>query len=277
MTADQIFKQIKEKKSFLCIGLDTDITKIPKVLLEKEFPMFEFNKQIIDATAEYTVAYKPNLAFYEVLGATGWISLEMTVNYLKDNYPDIFIIADAKRGDIGNTSTMYAKTFFERMNFDAVTLSPYMGEDSVSPFLQFKNKWAVILALTSNAGADDFQQLVEKNNGNKIFEIVLSKTSKWGDENNIMYVIGATRAEMLTKVRDIVPNHFLLIPGVGAQGGSLSDVAKYGLNSKCGLLVNSSRAIIYADGTDNFAIVAREKTIEIKTEMCNLLAEHSII
>ena len=277
MTADQLFKQIRDKKSFLCVGLDTDITKIPKVLLEKEFPMFEFNKQIIDATAEFTVAYKPNLAFYEVLGATGWISLEMTVNYLREHYPDIFIIADAKRGDIGNTSTMYAKTFFERMDFDAVTLSPYMGEDSVSPFLAFKDKWAVILALTSNAGADDFQQLVDIQTGRKLFESVLEKTSRWGTENNLMYVVGATRAEMLTRVREIVPHHFLLIPGVGAQGGSLEEVVRFGMNKKCGLLVNSSRNIIYADGTNNFAVVAREKTIEIQMEMCNLLAQHNIL
>lgn len=277
MTADQLLNQIRKKKSFLCVGLDTDMKKIPKMLLQKEFPVFEFNKQIIDATAAYTIAYKPNLAFYEVLGATGWISLEMTVNYLREKYPEVFLIADAKRGDIGNTSTMYAKTFFERMDFDAVTLSPYMGQDSVAPFLEFKDKWAVILALTSNAGAEDFQQLVDKQTGQKFFGTVLKKTSAWGNENNLMYVVGATRAEMLTEVRAILPNHFLLIPGVGAQGGSLADVARYGLNKKCGLLVNSSRAIIYADGTDNFAVVAREKSIEIQQEMCNLLAQHNLI
>ena len=277
MTTEQLFLQICKKKSFLCIGLDTDMQKIPKVLLEKEYPVFEFNRRIIDATVEHAVAYKPNLAFYEFLGATGWICLEMTVNYIREHYPDIFIIADAKRGDIGNTATMYAKTFFEGFDFDAVTISPYMGQDSVAPFLSYLNKWAILLALTSNPGADDFQNLKEKESDRPLYEQVIQKSSQWGTEENTMYVVGATRAEMLEKVRKIVPRHFLLIPGVGAQGGSLSDVAKYGMNSKCGLLVNSSRNIIYADGTSEFDFVAREKAIEIQQEMELLLREYQIL
>lgn len=276
MTADELFKQIKLKKSFLCVGLDTDITKIPKVVLDHEYPLYEFNRQIVDATADFTIAYKPNLAFYETLGAAGWINLEMTVDYIRKKYPEIFIIADAKRGDIGNTSKMYATAFFEKMDFDAVTLSPYMGVDSVSPFFDYTNKWVVLLALTSNAGADDFQQITSEK-GVKLFENVLSKSKEWGTENNLMYVVGATRAEMLKKVREIVPNHFLLIPGVGAQGGSLSDVAKYGLTKKCGLIVNSSRAIIYADGTNDFAKVARIKAQEVQIEMRALLNQYKIV
>jgi orotidine-5'-phosphate decarboxylase len=276
MNADQLFKQIKEKQSFLCIGLDTDINKIPKILVEHEYPVFEFNKQIIDATADYTIAYKPNLAFYEVLGAAGWISLEMTVSYIRERYPDIFIIADAKRGDIGNTSNMYARAFFEKMDFDALTLSPYMGSDSIRPFLEYHNKWVILLALTSNAGADDFQQTIDQK-GMKLFEKVLQKSKGWGNDNNLMYVIGATRAEMLSRVREIVSDHFLLIPGVGAQGGSLSDVAQYGFNKKCGLIVNSSRAIIYADCTNEFAMVARQKALEVKDEMSALLLQYKII
>jgi orotidine-5'-phosphate decarboxylase len=276
MTSDQLFQQITEKRSFLCVGLDTDLNKIPRKLLDNEFPIFEFNKQIIDATAEYTVAYKPNLAFYETVGAAGWISLEMTVNYIRKNYPDIFIIADAKRGDIGNTSGMYAKAFFEKMDFDAITLSPYMGSDSVTPFLSFKDKWAVILALTSNEGAKDFQFFSDKEN-KQLFEKVLTTTQQWGTVNNLMYVVGATKANMLTQVRALVPDHFLLIPGVGAQGGSLADVCKYGFNTKCGLLVNSSRAIIYADCTNDFAKVAREKAKEVQEEMSLLLTLHHII
>ncbi|HEY4787068.1 MAG TPA: orotidine-5'-phosphate decarboxylase [Bacteroidales bacterium] len=277
MTVDQLFKQIKEKESFLCVGLDTDFNKIPKILLDYEYPIFEFNRQIIDATADFTIAYKPNLAFYEVLGAAGWISLEMTVNYIRERYPEIFIIADAKRGDIGNTSKMYAQAFFEKMNFDAITVSPYMGSDSVVPFLEYPNKWVIVLALTSNAGADDFQQLIEQNSNSRFFEKVLRKSQHWGNEHNMMYVIGATRAEMLTLVREHAPRHFLLIPGVGAQGGSLAEVVKYGLNEKCGLIVNSSRAIIYADCTNDFAKVARAKANEVQEEMSQLLKQYNII
>jgi orotidine-5'-phosphate decarboxylase len=276
MTADQLFKQIQLKRSFLCVGLDTDITKIPRAILDHEFPLYEFNRQIIDATAEFTIAYKPNLAFYEVLGAAGWISLEMTVNYIRERYPELFVIADAKRGDIGNTSKMYASAFFEKMDFDAITLSPYMGIDSISPFFEYKNKWVVLLALTSNAGADDFQQTVS-DKGVRLFENVLMKSKTWGTENNLMYVVGATRAEMLARIREIVPNHFLLIPGVGAQGGSLADVARYGLTKKCGLIVNSSRAIIYADGTNDFAKIAGIKAREVQNEMSGLLKKYKIV
>lgn len=277
MTANQLFHQIKEKKSFLCVGLDTDLNKIPRMLLDFEYPIFEFNKQIVDATADFTIAYKPNLAFYEMHGAAGWISLEMTVNYIREKYPEIFIIADAKRGDIGNTSGMYAKAFFEKMDFDAVTVSPYMGSDSVIPFLEYKNKWVIILALTSNQGAEDFQYTKGKSSDKVLYEQVLQTSSVWGTTNNIMYVVGATKAEMLTKIRAVVPDHFLLVPGVGAQGGSLEDVAKYGFNSKCGLIVNSSRAIIYADCTNDFAKVAREKAKEMQEEMEELLLVHKVV
>ncbi|HEX2933966.1 MAG TPA: orotidine-5'-phosphate decarboxylase [Bacteroidales bacterium] len=277
MTANQLYHQIKEKKSFLCVGLDTDLNKIPRMLLDFEYPIFEFNKQIVDATADFTIAYKPNLAFYEMHGAAGWISLEMTVNYIREKYPEIFIIADAKRGDIGNTSGMYAKAFFEKMDFDAITVSPYMGSDSVMPFLEYKNKWVIILALTSNQGAEDFQYTKGKSADKVLYEQVLQTSSIWGTTNNIMYVVGATKAEMLAKIRTIVPDHFLLVPGVGAQGGSLKDVAKYGFNSKCGLIVNSSRAIIYADCTNDFAKVAREKAQEMQEEMEELLLIHKVI
>jgi orotidine-5'-phosphate decarboxylase len=276
MTADQLFNQIAAKRSFLCVGLDTDFTKIPRKVLEHEYPVFEFNRQIIDATIDFTVAYKPNLAFYESLGAAGWICLEMTVNYLRDRYPEIFIIADAKRGDIGNTSGMYAKAFFEKMDFDAITLSPYMGSDSITPFLTFQNKWVIILALTSNTGAEDFQFGAGKDQS-QLYEKVLLNSQKWGTINNMMYVVGATKAAMLTQIREMVPDHFLLIPGVGAQGGSLADVCKYGFNKKCGLLVNSSRAIIYADGTNDFAKVAREKAREVQQEMSALLSTYRIV
>src|ERR1035437_7683198 len=247
MNQSELFENIVKKHSFLCVGLDSEIEKIPSFLLKEEDPVFEFNKRIVDATHKYTVAYKPNVAFYECYGAKGWKSLEATVRYIRENFPDVFIIADAKRGDIGNTSKMYAKAFFERIDFDAITLSPYMGADSITPFLEYQNKWVILLALTSNPGADDFQQLVEKEKGIPLYESVIQKSEKWGSENNLMYVVGATRAELLIKIRKIIPNHFLLIPGVGAQGGSLSDVAQFGFNSQCGLIVNSSRAIIYAD------------------------------
>jgi orotidine-5'-phosphate decarboxylase len=270
-----LFENIVKKRSFLCVGLDSERDKIPSFLQKEKDPLFEFNKRIIDSTHEFAIAYKPNVAFYECYGATGWKSLELTVRYIKENYPGIFVIADAKRGDIGNTSKMYAKAFFENMPFDAITVAPYMGEDSVSPFLSYKEKWVVLLALTSNKGADDFQYHDE--DGIKLFERVLTVSQKWGTTNNIMYVVGATRAEMLKDIRKLVPDHFLLVPGVGAQGGSLEEVVKYGLNNKCGLLVNSSRGIIFADSTENFDKVAGEKAKEIQVEMEKYLRQHKLI
>jgi orotidine-5'-phosphate decarboxylase len=270
-----LFENIVKKHSFLCVGLDSEIEKIPSFLLKENDPVFEFNKRIIYATHKYTVAYKPNIAFYECYGSKGWSTLEATVTYIKKNYPDIFVIADAKRGDIGNTSKMYAKAFLENMPFDAITVAPYMGEDSVTPFLSYKDKWVVLLALTSNKGADDFQYHNE--DGIKLFERVLSVSQKWSTINNMMYVVGATRAEMLKDIRKIVPDHFLLVPGVGAQGGSLQEVARYGMNSKCGLLVNSSRGIIFADSTENFDKVAGEKAKEMQLEMEKYLSEKNLI
>ncbi len=275
MTSQELFENIKKKKSFLCVGLDTDINKIPRELLDTTDPIFAFNKQIIDATHEVTVAYKPNLAFYESLGVNGWNSLEKTVNYLKYNYPDIFIIADAKRGDIGNTSAMYAKAFFDHMEFDSVTVAPYMGEDSVKPFLTYVDKWVILLALTSNKGAADFQYMNE--NDEKLFERVIKKSAEWGTEENLMYVVGATKAEMLADIRKIIPNHFLLVPGVGAQGGSLEEVAKNGMNDKCGLLVNSSRGIIYASNGSDFAEKAGEAAKAVQIDMEAALKEHGLI
>ncbi|MDD2635257.1 MAG: orotidine-5'-phosphate decarboxylase [Bacteroidales bacterium] len=275
MNYNQLFKQIKTKRSFLCTGLDADIEKLPKHLLNHEMPVLEFNKAIIKETAKYTIAYKPNLAFYESLGIKAWETLEKTVAYIRQNYPDIFIIADAKRGDIGNTSKLYAKTFFDNMNFDAITVAPYMGEDSVSPFLTYKEKWVILLALTSNKGADDFQYFSEDNT--RLFEKVLTKSQKWANKEQMMYVVGATRAEMLKDIRKIVPEHFLLVPGVGAQGGSLQEVAKYGMNKNCGLLVNSSRGIIFADNSEKFAKVAGQKAKEIQVEMEELLKLYKVI
>jgi orotidine-5'-phosphate decarboxylase len=274
MTAKELFEQIKRKKSFLCTGLDTDIKKLPECLLSEPDPVYAFNKAIVDATVEYTVAYKPNLAFYESNGEKGWLSLRKTVEYIRKNYPDVFLIADAKRGDIGNTSEMYAKTFFETLDFDAVTLSPYMGKDTVEPFLKFAGKWCVLLALTSNPSAKDFQYM-DDGNGNCLFERVLEISKSWGNVDNTMYVVGATKAEMLTKIRTIIPDHFLLVPGIGAQGGSLEDVVKYGINSTCGLLVNSSRAILYADKTEKFADAAAIEARKIQQEM-NLLIDKLI-
>jgi orotidine-5'-phosphate decarboxylase len=268
MTKQELFENIKRKKSFLCIGLDTDINKIPEHLFdESEDTIFEFNKAIIDATADLCVAYKPNLAFYESLGLEGWEVLERTVDYIRENYPDQFIIADAKRGDIGNTSAMYARTFFGNMDFDSVTVAPYMGEDSVTPFLTYEGKWVTLLALTSNKGANDFQLMKDKATGDRLYEKVLKTSLNWGTDENMMYVIGATKAEMLTDVRAIVPDHFLLVPGIGAQGGSLEEVAKYGLNSTCGLLVNSSRQIIYASSEKDFAEAARAEAQQVQSEM----------
>jgi orotidine-5'-phosphate decarboxylase len=270
-----IFENIVKKRSFLCVGLDPEIEKIPSFLLKEKDPVFEFNKRIIDATHTYSVAYKPNVAFYECNGSKGWKSLDATVRYIKDNYPDLFVIADAKRGDIGNTSKMYAKAFLENMPFDAITVAPYMGEDSVTPFLSYTDKWVVLLVLTSNKGADDFQYHDE--DGIKLFERVLTVSQKWGTINNLMYVVGATRAEMLKDIRQIAPDHFLLVPGVGAQGGSLEDVAHFGMNSKCGILVNSSRGIIFAGNSENFNKVAGEKAKEIQIEMEKYLSERNLI
>ncbi len=278
MTKQELFQNIQRKKSFLCVGLDTDVNKIPEHLFDQtEDPIFEFNKAIIDATADLCVAYKPNLAFYESIGLEGWDILERTVEYIRANYPDQFIIADAKRGDIGNTSAMYASTFFGNMEFDSVTVAPYMGEDSVTPFLTYEGKWVTLLALTSNKGAFDFQFMKDAETGERLFEKVLKTSSAWGTDENMMYVVGATKAEMLTDVRAIVPEHFLLVPGVGAQGGSLQEVAKFGINSSCGLLVNSSRQIIYASSEADYAATARLEAQNVQSEMEAILAAANLI
>jgi orotidine-5'-phosphate decarboxylase len=278
MNRQELFENIQRKKSFLCVGLDTDITKIPEALFDScDDPMFVFNKRIIDATADLCVAYKPNLAFYESLGLEGWDVLERTIDYIRANYPDQFIIADAKRGDIGNTSAMYARTFFGTMDFDAVTVAPYMGEDSVTPFLTYENKWVILLALTSNKGAFDFQFVQDKETNERLFEKVLNTSSQWGNTDNMMYVVGATKAEMLHDIRALVPNHFLLVPGVGAQGGSLQEVAKYGMNAECGLLVNSSRQILYASSGEDFAEAARLETLAVQKEMEELLQAANLL
>ena len=266
MNKQQLVNQIKEKRSFLCVGLDSEIKKLPACVMQSEDPVFEFNKAIIDATAPYTVAYKPNLAFYEATGVKGWISLEKTVQYIKDNYPEIFIIADAKRGDIGNTSALYARSFFGEMKVHALTVAPYMGEDSVSPFLSYDDAWVIVLALTSNPGSHDFQ-LTKDENGEMLFEKVLRTSQKWGSDENMMYVVGATQGKSFENVRNIVPNHFLLVPGVGAQGGSLEEVCKYGMNDECGLLVNASRAVIFAESSENYAAVAGEKAKDYQQQM----------
>ena len=270
MTRKELIEQIFTKKTFLCVGLDTDIKKIPEHLLKEEDPIFAFNKAIIDATAPYCVAYKPNLAFYESMGVKGWISFEKTIQYLNENYPQHFIIADAKRGDIGNTSAMYARTFFEEMNIDALTVAPYMGEDSVTPFLQYDGKWVILLALTSNKGSHNFQ-LTTDTEGERLFEKVLRKSQEWGTSDNMMYVVGATQGQMFEDIRKVVPNHFLLVPGIGAQGGSLEEVCKYGMTKDCGLIVNSSRAIIYADKTEKFAEVAAQEAKKVAEQMAALL------
>ncbi|MCG8575597.1 MAG: orotidine-5'-phosphate decarboxylase [Flavobacteriales bacterium] len=272
MTREQLTQNIYRKQSFLCVGLDTDLNKIPQHLLDFEDPIFEFNKQIIDATKDYCVAYKPNIAFYECHGSKGWDSLKKTMDYIPD---DIFTIADAKRGDIGNTSKYYAKTFFEYLNFDSVTVAPYMGEDSVSPFLEFEGKWVILLALTSNKGALDFQ-MIKDENGNPLFESVLKKSAQWGNPSNLMYVVGATRSEGIGEVRNIVPQHFFLVPGVGAQGGSLEDVANFGWNEDCGLLVNSSRGIIYAGSGENFAEDVRKAAQSLQQQMAAVLESKKV-
>ena len=278
MTKQELFENIQRKKSFLCVGLDTDINKIPEFMFDaSNDPVFEFNKAIIDATADLCVAYKPNLAFYESLGLAGWDVLDRTVDYIRTHYPDQFIIADAKRGDIGNTSAMYARTFLGNMNFDSVTVAPYMGEDSVTPFLGYDGKWVILLALTSNKGAYDFQFIKDDETGERLFEKVLKTSLNWGTDENMMYVVGATKAEMLTDIRAIVPEHFLLVPGVGAQGGSLEEVARYGLNNSCGLLVNSSRQIMYASSEADFALAARREAEKVQTEMEFILKQAELI
>ena len=278
MTKQQLFENIQRKKSFLCVGLDTDINKIPEFMFDaSNDPVFEFNKAIIDATADLCVAYKPNLAFYESLGLAGWDVLDRTVDYIRTHYPDQFIIADAKRGDIGNTSAMYARTFLGNMNFDSVTVAPYMGEDSVTPFLGYDGKWVILLALTSNKGACDFQFEKNAETGERLFEKVLKTSLEWGTDENMMYVVGATKAEMLSDIRAVVPDHFLLVPGVGAQGGSLEEVARYGLNSTCGLLVNSSRQIMYASSESDFALAARREAEKVQTEMEFILKQAELI
>ena len=274
MTTRQLIDQIRIKKSFLCIGLDVDLTKIPHYLLELEDPIFEFNKAIIDATHDATIAYKPNIAFYEAYGLKGWTSLQKTINYLNENHPEIFTIADAKRGDIGNTSSMYAKAFFEDLNFDSVTVVPYMGKDSVEPFLAFENKHTIMLALTSNEGAFDFQTLSingARGEAKELYKQVLETSKTWKNSKNLMYVVGATKAEYFTEIRKIVPDSFLLVPGVGAQGGSLSEVCKYGMNTNVGLLINSSRAIIYASNGIDFAEKARDEAMKMQQEMEGIL------
>jgi orotidine-5'-phosphate decarboxylase len=265
MTTQQLIEQIQLKKSFLCIGLDVDLTKIPQHLLELEDPIFEFNKAIIDATHDLCVSYKPNTAFYEAYGIKGWQSLQKTINYINENHPEIFTIADAKRGDIGNTSSMYAKAFFEDLNFDSVTVAPYMGKESVEPFLAFENKHTIMLALTSNEGAFDFQTL--ETNGKELYKQVLETSKGWKNSENLMYVVGATKAEYFTEIRKIIPSSFLLVPGVGAQGGNLQDVCKYGISDNVGLLINSSRAIIYASNTTEFAEQSRMEALKIQKEM----------
>lgn len=279
MRTTQLIEQIRTKKSFLCVGLDVDLNKIPSHLLELDDPIFEFNKAIIDATHDLVVSYKPNIAFYEAYGLKGWTSLQKTINYINQNHPEIFTIADAKRGDIGNTSTMYAKAFFEDLNFDSVTVAPYMGKDSVEPFLDFENKHTIMLALTSNDGAFDFQTLnvsetggeAEQNGAKELYKQVLETSKTWKNSGNLMYVVGATKAEYFVEIRKIVPHSFLLVPGVGAQGGSLQEVCKYGMNANVGLLINSSRAIIYASNGTDFAEKAREEALKVQQEMVEIL------
>lgn len=273
MNREQLFEQIKKKKTFLCVGLDTDIKKIPEHLqqLPPAEAIFQFNKAIIDATEPYCIAYKPNLAFYECFGVEGWIAFEKTVEYIRTQYPDQFIIADAKRGDIGNTSMLYARSFFEHMDLDAVTVAPYMGEDSVKPFLGYEGKWVICLALTSNKGSHDFQLSTVDGTEERLFEKVLRTVKTWGTEDQIMFVVGATQGQMFEDIRKVAPDSFLLVPGIGAQGGSLQEVVKYGMNSQCGLIVNSSRAIIYADHTEQFAAVAGQEAKKVADEMAECL------
>ncbi len=276
MKRNELIENIKRKGSFLCVGLDTDIKKIPSHLLDSDDPVYEFNKAIIDATAPYCVAYKPNLAFYEATGAQGWITLEKTLRYLKENYPDQFIIADATRGDIGNTSKLYARSFFEHLDVDAITVAPYMGEDSVTPFLGYEGKWVILLALTSNKGSRDFQ-FIEDKEGTRLFEHVITTSQKWASPEEMMYVVGATQGEMFKDIRRVAPDSFLLVPGVGAQGGSLEDVARYGMNADCGLLVNSSRGIIFASSGTDYAEAAANEAEKLQKQMHAILSEAGII
>lgn len=270
MNKAQLFEQIKKKNSYLCVGLDTDISKIPPHLKNSSDPIFEFNKQIIDATHPYCIAYKPNIAFYEALGSKGWDSLAKTLEYIPR---ECFTIADAKRGDIGNTSSLYAKAFFEQMTFDSITVAPYMGEDSVKPFLEFKNKWVILLAHTSNSGSSDFQ-LIESKSGKKLYEEVITKSQQWGTPEQLMYVVGATRADKIADIRKLAPEHFFLVPGIGAQGGDLAETSKHGLNKQCGLIVNSTRAIIYASADKDFASAAGSEARKVKEEMATLLQQY---
>lgn len=270
MTKQQLFEQIQKKKSFLCVGLDSDIKKIPEHLLDGDDPLYAFNKDIIDATASYCVAYKPNLAFYESMGLKGWHAFEKTVAYIRQRYPQHFVIADAKRGDIGNTSEMYARSFFDEMKLDAVTVAPYMGVDSVKPFLLYPQRWVILLALTSNIGSADFQ-LTTDETGERLFEKVLRISREWATDEEMMYVVGATQGKLFEDVRRIIPDHFLLVPGVGAQGGSLEEVCRYGMNKHCGLLVNSSRAIIYAGNDEDFANAAADEALKLQQEMKEML------
>lgn len=272
MKRDQLVENIRRKGSFLCVGLDSDINKLPRHLLLTDDPVYEFNKAIIDATAPYCVAYKPNLAFYEATGAQGWITLEKTIKYIKENHPDQFIIADAKRGDIGNTSKLYARSFFEHLDVDSVTVAPYMGEDSVTPFLGYEGKWVILLALTSNKGSHDFQ-FIEDKEGTRLFEHVIETSSKWAGPEEMMYVVGATQGEMFKDIRKVAPESFLLVPGVGAQGGSLAEVARYGMIKDCGLLVNSSRGIIFASSGEDFAETAGREAAKLRDEMASLLSD----
>lgn len=276
MTRQQLIDNIRSKGSFLCVGLDTDIKKIPEHLRDSDDPIFEFNKAIIDATAPYCVAYKPNTAFYESLGVKGWEALGKTVKYIRDKYPDQFVIADAKRGDIGNTSSLYARAFFENLDVDALTVAPYMGADSVKPFLEYEGKWVILLALTSNPGSRDFQFLTDMT-GTRLFEHVLEAAGKWGNGDNLMFVVGATQGAMFSEVRRVAPDNFLLVPGVGAQGGSLEDVVKWGINRDCGLLVNSSRGIIYASQGADFAEAAATEARKLRDHMTMLLSVHGVI
>ena len=277
MKKEDLLNQIKSKKSFLCIGLDTDIKKIPKFLLDSDDPIFNFNKKIIDATNKYCIAYKPNIAFYESQGLKGWEALEKTIDYINANYPEIFTIADAKRGDIGNTSSMYAKAYFETLNFDSITISPYMGKDSVEPFLEYKNKHTILLALTSNIGAFDFQTKNVGKNSNQLYEEVIKTSTNWKNSDQLMYVIGATKATYLKKIRKIIPNNFLLIPGIGAQGGNLNDVCDNGMNQEVGLLINSSRSIIYASNETNFDLISAKNAQEIQSQMEDILTKKGFI
>lgn len=276
MTREQLVEQIKTKQSFLCVGLDSDIHKIPQHLNKLERPVFEFNKALVDATAQYSIAYKPNLAFYESRGVEGWKDLELTIRYIRNKYPEIFLIADAKRGDIGNTSKLYADAFLRQLDFDSVTVTPYMGADSVKPFLEYEGKFVILLALTSNPGAADFQYYTNKDN-QSLFTEVIKVSNTWGNAENIMFVVGATKASMLVNIREIAPDNFLLVPGVGAQGGSLEEVAKYGMTKECGLMVNASRSIIFASNKEDFALAAQKESRVLQNQMAYLLKQHNIL